>query len=289
MFVRLLKYVCFVLSLVLFAGAVAAYDFTEADRHFALREGSYQHVEAGLRAYSSAIKHVHGSDLIHAVERFSWLSYYKGDILLSPLAHQEKKKTYGQCLSVVDLISPESIGSEIEPYYFWKSTCLVLWAQATGGFWAGVKLSELHNLIEHGLALGTHYFQGGIQRIAAAVYGIEPKLRFLGLYNPEKGQSYIEEALKGSQEFYQTYTIKAYILKQRGLHQEGIVLLEQKLRELEELNSIDVEHEFGPENRYEILRMKAVLDMLRNPVSKKEEAILLFKCWEQAQQLYHRA
>lgn len=264
-----------------FSGAAyAAYDFTVADYHFGLRDGSLANVDAGLHAYADAIPFVAGDELLYAVERHSWLAYYKADALVPPNQHEARKQIFNQCLSVVDHIRPDRIGKKVEAYYFWKATCLSLWAQAAGKLSAAFRISELRSLIADGQAVGTQYMKGGILRLAAAIYSFEPMLSWWDLYNPSKGLQLIDDSLAHTQDQYLAYTVKAYALKQMGRRQDAIDLISNKIGELQEkLQAGVIDPLYAPETKLELRRMLAIREIVAQRMSKREEGKLLLKYW----------
>ena len=222
-----------------------AYDFSTADALFADREQGIDKVNEARAEYQKALSSVSGDELVYAVQKMSRLDTYHGD-LLPDGDNDSKKEIFGACLERLDSISPENVG-ETPEYYFFKATCLGLWAQANGVLESLQRTKELFGYLDKGENLEPTFEGGGFFRIRGAVYAKLPAFNPFGpAKDLKKSKNYLEraiasEAYPGSENpdtetgeyHYNNYYYYAVTLKFLGENEEAAAVLKEAIDRIE--------------------------------------------------------
>jgi len=196
----------------LFSSAVAlgslahAGTFDEADRLFALREGSLANSAASRAEYQRLLPTVANAELAYAVQQIGRLAAYEATYLLpDDNANRARKvELWSGCRSAVERLEP--VAAQRTVYAYWRLTCTAQWLKyasiqdrlnqiaAIKTYFDGLIDANLEIKAEWGI--DTRYYGGGIYRTLAGVYsnGLSALVRE-GLPNGPKATQMIDRAL----------------------------------------------------------------------------------------------
>jgi hypothetical protein len=165
-------------------GTAFAADFSEADALMAKRGDGEAAVATARSAYEQMLPSLSGADLVYAVSRMAQLDTYLAEGVLPHELTDKRRAILLRCHDqLLPRISPDVVG-ETPEYYYWRGTCLALWADLATTMQRLTKVALLKQLLKGGMALDTRYQGGGIYRVFAGV-AIHPGARPVGLYDPQ--------------------------------------------------------------------------------------------------------
>lgn len=217
------------LATLLFSSLSFAFDFSSADAFFKNREGNFTAISDAKASYRKALTESRKEDKIYAAQQLGKLAYYEGDLLLGEKEHTKRVKIFEECMNDMEHVNLKAVGKN-PTYYLFKAMCLGLWGKSKGMFAAARRVGELKSLIQDGLSVDADYDAGGLSRLYAAVY-IQSKL--MGLYDLEGALKRVNRSIELGPNYYNSYLIKAEVLKEMGKNDEAIKLLtqiDQKIR-----------------------------------------------------------
>lgn len=272
--------------LLLSLASYASVELEQADKDFALRANSKdgkEHMDKAQKAYTDVLKDPKSNDAdkLHAAARLGRLAYYRGDLLTSKDDHKARVEIFRQCVSDMDAIESIHVKNPKDPnkleptpeYRYWRATCLALQAKSSGAFAKLGLIGPLKTALKEGLEQGDDYADGGIDRVAAAVY-INSAGRIFGLYHPEEALKLINKAVEKGPHHYNAYLIKADVLRELGKNTEADEVLRHALDKLEPLKEDQYPADLKPETREYLRLLKAAAPKKAEKVEtvKAEEA-----------------
>lgn len=245
------------------AGSVWGVDFTAADDLYAQRENNPLKVRQAREAYRSLLPGLTGSDLLYAVTQMNRTYFYEGEALTPKVGagRDRRRALFGECWKTTnELIAPSKLGYEAIEYYYWRASCLALYAEVSSTVENLRNISLLRKSFTKGKELDISYEGGGLYRAEAGVIA-NPKAKPIpGLYNPNEALKLVNAALEqapypgtsnGGSSFCENYRRKALTLRELGRVAEAKELLESSLDEFKMLDELEMLPEgLEPETRF---------------------------------------
>lgn len=246
------------LALALSASA-NAFDFSQADALFKQRENNATAIGQARALYQDGLNSQSKDEKAYAAQQLGRLAYYEGELLTAEDSHSKRVEIFSQCMDDMDKAGPSIIGDTAQHFY-WKTVCMALWGRSASKLSVLWRLSELKELMKHGLEVDSNYEGGGMHRVVATIKVRTKSMSWLpgGLYDLQGALTHIDQAIAKGPNFYNAYVVKAEILKNLGRDDEALALLEKTKRELEaKVRGSRLPEGFEPESR-------AFLKQIRN-------------------------
>lgn len=246
-----------------------AFDFTEADGLFNRREEGINTINSARQAYIAAAPSVQGPELIYAIEQVARLDAYAA-LSIPKSQITSRKPILENCLRDVEKMSPSAVG-ETPHYYYWKSICQSLWAEADGVMSSLRRAKDVFEWLDTGRAIDATYEAGGFDRIAGGLYLRLPAINPFGPGGSvEKALSHLEASLNapaygGSKTpdtdtgdyHFTTHYYYAETLIKAERRDEAITFIDQAIARIE---SGDLPVGREPETRLVLQRLKELKD-----------------------------
>lgn len=254
------------------AGFSSPEKLAQANKLFAMREQGVNLISTAKSLYLEVISS--GSDALadrqEAMDKFARLSIYQGEIKKSAfrISDDQALEIFKECIEATNFLSPDAINVETPQYYYWRASCIGLWASNLGKAQFIHKknrkrLDELQDLVETGLTKFRPFDGYGFNRIKVGILVRSKILKAAGLYNPILALELIEEAIKNSPQVYVNYLLKAEVLLELKEAQEARVTLIRVLAVLDKaIHDNTVPLEIEPEAKVFLTRIKDTLNKI---------------------------
>lgn len=256
------------ISVMTFASAARADQWTAADAAYQVRENNRAKITEARSAYAAILNSATTEgDKLRAASQLGRLAIYEGDMLLPKTAIAERKQIFSDCWQgFVEKIKPGTNGVGENPaYYYFKGVCLGYWGEAAGPLASLPQVPTLKDVIAKGMLLDKRYEGGGIYRLTAGVYSNKQAIA-VGLYKPDEALAAAQQAVAMSAypgdpasgaDYYDNWRSLALCQDEKAMTAEAKATLEEKIAELEDLaasNALPQGRE--PEARWNLQSMK---------------------------------